>query len=109
MDQNIVAITRARNVTTMVTNVACRLHAVLRSVHVIFVNYMMVKPVKEGKKMKRFETPVLEIQRLAPEDVFTTSCTVEALGCDSCYCIGVVCDEYSCNHQCPGCYDDLDS
>ena len=48
---------------------------------------------KEGYRMKKFSTPVLEIQRLAPEDVFTNSCTVEALGCDSCYVTAGECDD----------------
>ena len=47
--------------------------------------------------MKRFDAPMMEIQRLALEDVFTTSCTTEALGCDSCYFVAVSCDPYTCS------------
>lgn len=56
--------------------------------------------------MRKFEMPMMEIQRLTSEDVFTASgCTVEALGCYSCYCIGVDCDDFSCSsHDC-GCYN----
>ena len=55
--------------------------------------------------MKHFTTPLMEIQRLVPEDVFTTSCTVEALGCDWCYCVAVDCkDTYT--PECTGCHDD---
>ena len=43
--------------------------------------------------MKKFSTPVLEIQWLTPEDVFTTSCATEALGCDSCYVTAGDCDD----------------
>ena len=56
--------------------------------------------------MKKFEVPTIEIQRLVPEDVFTNSCTTEALGCDSCYCSGVVCTG-SYKPECPNCYNDL--
>jgi hypothetical protein len=58
--------------------------------------------------MKRFETPMMEIQRLSTEDIFTNSCTVEALGCTSCYCVAVTCDDYTCSsHQC-SCDNDID-
>lgn len=57
--------------------------------------------------MKKFEVPQIKIQKLAEEDIFTTKtsdCTVEALGCYSCYCIGVDCDTFSCDkHDC-GCF-----
>ena len=52
--------------------------------------------------MNRFEAPMMEIQRLDPEDVFTNSCLTEALGCDSCYCSGVICSS-GYNSQCTGC------
>ena len=53
--------------------------------------------------MKKFELPMMEVQRFAPEDVFTTSCRTEGLGCDSCYCVAVSCDPYTCNtNYCDG-------
>ena len=56
--------------------------------------------------MRRFEEPMMEIQRLDSEDIFTASdCRTEALGCPSCYCSAVGCDSH--NSQCPGCYNDL--
>ena len=55
--------------------------------------------------MKEFETPTMEIQRLAPEDVFTNSCTTEALGCDSCYCSGVKCPSKTGGETAWGCDD----
>ena len=52
--------------------------------------------------MKEFAAPAMEIQKLAAEDVFTTSCSVEALNCDSCYCSAVICDNEGCDrdHSC---------
>ena len=57
--------------------------------------------------MKRFSAPMMEIQRLAPEDVFTDStCRTQALGCPSCYCNAVSCgDTYT--PDCDGCYSYL--
>lgn len=59
--------------------------------------------------MKKFETPKMEVQKLAAEDVFTTQtsdCRTEALGCESCYCVGVVCDDFGCaGSQTCDCYD----
>lgn len=58
--------------------------------------------------MRKFNAPLMEIQRLAQEDVFTASnCRVEAEGCPSCYCVAVVCDDYTCSHTCPGCDNDI--
>ena len=46
--------------------------------------------------MKFFDAPMMKIQRLAPEDVFTASdCRTEALGCDSCYDSAAECDDYN--------------
>ena len=45
---------------------------------------------------KRFEAPIMEVQRLAPDDVFTGSdCRVEAKGCASCYCVAVTCNPFA--------------
>ena len=53
--------------------------------------------------MKKFNAPIMEIQMLVPEDVFTSSdCTVEALGCTSCYCVATICDDYTCNPHSEG-------
>ena len=59
--------------------------------------------------MKRFEAPMMEMQKLPVEDVFTASdCNIEALGCYSCYCISVDCDNFECTtHDC-GCYTYVD-
>ncbi|QTE71043.1 hypothetical protein JRC49_14870 [Clostridiales bacterium FE2011] len=44
--------------------------------------------------MKKFEIPQMNVMKLASENVFTDSqCTVEALGCVSCYCVAVECNE----------------
>lgn len=55
--------------------------------------------------MRKFEMPIMEIQRLASEDVLTSSdCRVEALGCTSCYCVavdcGTYCDAQTCDEDC---------
>ena len=57
--------------------------------------------------MKSFCAPMMEIQRLEPEDVFTGSdCSVEALRCVSCYCSAVSCPTGFCTElDCPGCFD----
>lgn len=62
--------------------------------------------------MRHFSAPLMEIQRLVPEDLFTKSCTIESLGCASCYCAAVDCEgtytggcgEYDCNN----CYGNTD-
>ena len=54
--------------------------------------------------MKRFTAPMMEIQRLEPEDVLTSSdCTIESLGCTTCYCALVTCPSgYHCDsNTCP--------
>lgn len=56
--------------------------------------------------MKKFEAPKMHVQKLAFENILTESaeCHVEALGCASCYCIAVDCDNYT-PTQCPDCFD----
>lgn len=55
--------------------------------------------------MKKFEVPQISVMKLTSENVFTDSqCRVEALGCTSCYCVAIVCDD-SYNAECPDCYD----
>jgi len=55
---------------------------------------------------KRFAAPLMEVQRLVQEDVLTDStCRTQALGCTSCYCTAIGCDDY--HPECPGCYNDL--
>ena len=45
--------------------------------------------------MKKFEVPQINVIQLSSENVFTDSqCQVEALGCVSCYCVAVTCDDY---------------
>ena len=54
--------------------------------------------------MKRFTAPMMEIQRLEPEDVLTGSdCTIESLGCTTCYCALVTCPSgyYCASNTCP--------
>lgn len=60
--------------------------------------------------MKKFCAPLMEIQRLVPADVFTNSaCRVEVLGCWSCYCSAVGCDDtyVPCPKDGCGCNNDL--
>ena len=56
--------------------------------------------------MKKFSAPLMEIQRLVSEDVFTASgCSVEALSCERCYCPVVTCPTGYCTADgCTGCY-----
>ena len=55
--------------------------------------------------MKKFEVPQISVMKLTSENVFTDSqCLVEALGCASCYCVAVVCED-TYNATCTGCYD----
>lgn len=54
--------------------------------------------------MKRFEAPVMDIQRLDPEDAIATSCQVcNTVGCIACYCGVVSCTPpYNCDSRvCP--------
>jgi len=54
--------------------------------------------------MKKFVAPWMEIQRLVSEDVLTGSeCTIESLGCTTCYCALVTCPSgYTCSsNTCP--------
>lgn len=56
--------------------------------------------------MKKFTAPWMEIQRLVPEDVFTGSdCLIETLGCVSCYCSAVKCDQGYTPGTCSGTFD----
>ena len=58
--------------------------------------------------MKKFEVPMMNIQRLDAEDVIATStvCAVEAFHCASCYCVAVDCGSFTCgDNECSGCYD----
>lgn len=58
--------------------------------------------------MKQFEVPKMNVMKLTSEDVFTDSqCQVAALGCASCYCVAVDCDDKA--PQCTGCFSDWDS
>ena len=57
--------------------------------------------------MKKFEVPTMNVMKLTAEDVITdSSCRVEALGCASCYCVVLDCDEYDASPTCTGCYTD---
>ena len=53
--------------------------------------------------MKKFEAPKIDVMKLGSEEVLTNSqCDVEALGCDSCYCVAIVCeDTYTTPEDCP--------
>lgn len=54
--------------------------------------------------MKRFDTPVMSVQKLSTETIITgSSCLVEVQACLDCYCVGVTCDSsYVCTSQvCP--------
>lgn len=54
--------------------------------------------------MKKFVTPVMNIQRLEAQDVLTASgLCFEINACIDCYCTEVVCDDvYGCDAQkCP--------
>ena len=58
--------------------------------------------------MKKFEAPMMDIQRLDAEDVIATSrvCAVEAYNCESCYCVAVDCGIFTCDaNDCGDCYD----
>lgn len=55
---------------------------------------------REVRIMKNFEAPMMDIQRLDAGDAIATStpqCSVEALHCDSCYCIAIICDKFTCD------------
>ena len=58
----------------------------------------------EGTKMKVFEKPVMDVQRLDAEEIMSTSVCFEAFECKSCYCSAVTCDPvYTCTGlSCPG-------
>lgn len=61
--------------------------------------------------MKKFETPVLDVQKLDMEGIIATSCQVcNTVGCLDCYCGSVTCDPpYSCDSRnCPT-YCDTDT
>ena len=49
---------------------------------------------QEMKKMKRFEAPMIDIQRFDAGNLISTS--EYNSGCIECYCIGVQCDPYDC-------------
>ena len=54
--------------------------------------------------MKKFEVPMMSIQRLGTEEIIRTSgCQVEVQACVSCYCTEVTCDSgYVCTSEvCP--------
>jgi len=54
--------------------------------------------------MKRFEAPVMDVQRLDPDEAITTSCGVcNSVGCIRCYCGTVSCSPvYTCTSlECP--------
>ena len=55
--------------------------------------------------MKRFEAPIMNIQKLANEEIIRTSvgCMVESLACLDCYCTSVQCSgTYVCEGlRCP--------
>ena len=58
--------------------------------------------------MRKFEVPKMNVMKLSSDDVLTNStCRVEALGCDSCYCTVIECDDH--HPECPGCFSDWDS
>lgn len=60
-----------------------------------------------GRIMKKFETPMMDIQRFNAEDTISTSgCSVEAFDCSGCYCVRVDCDE-TYTPECSGCFDDV--
>lgn len=59
--------------------------------------------------MKKFEIPMMVIQRLNAEfTTYSSDCMVEADVCLSCYCSGVTCEgKYSCDgFECPR-YDEI--
>ncbi|MBR0228357.1 MAG: hypothetical protein IJQ62_08410 [Clostridia bacterium] len=58
--------------------------------------------------MKKFEVPMMDIQRFDTEDIIYTSkvCAVEAFNCPSCYCVAVDCGEFTCDANNFGCPDD---
>lgn len=63
--------------------------------------------------MKNFEAPMMNIQRLDAGDAIVTSieCSVEALNCPSCYCVAVICDQFTCGSnyvEDPNCPSDID-
>ena len=39
--------------------------------------------MKGAQKMKKFETPVIEVEKLNIVDVITTSCTEDVINCDN--------------------------
>lgn len=43
--------------------------------------------------MKNFEVPVMNIQRLDPEEAIATSTCFEIFACEDCYCTSVTCDD----------------
>ena len=54
--------------------------------------------------MKDFKAPVMDVQKLDPEDTIATSCQVcNTVGCISCYCGVVTCESgYTCDSRvCP--------
>lgn len=56
--------------------------------------------------MKQFTAPLMEIQRLVQENIYTISgCLTEVLGCVSCYCSAVVCTSGYEPGMCTGTYD----
>ena len=60
--------------------------------------------------MKKFEAPMMDIQRFDSEEIIAASgCTVKALGCTSCYCVAVTCEHTPEPPDCPGCFNDWDS
>ena len=61
----------------------------------------------EGEKMRKFETPVMSIQKLVSEEIVRTSSCFEAHDCLSCYCVAVTCDgTYECiGLNCPSLED----
>ena len=57
--------------------------------------------------MKKFEAPVMSIDKLDPTEVIATSGCPEAHSCKGCYCAIVDCDSaWSCNDViCAGVYN----
>lgn len=59
--------------------------------------------------MKRFEAPVMRIQKLVSEEIVRTSSCFEIFACEDCYCTMVQCEAgYVCDGlKCPtlGDYD----